>query len=145
MSIDNLPTYLNLEKPFWRSYFLPVFTRKQFFFLAAAWLLAIVLVFLAGEYGLFVAVPLVASSIGALSMSAPAILITSSNNFEQIASALQAGGWDQSGNSIWVKSGGGALTWENDRVRVINQPDVSIIFGPLFTLQRIKSIIRSQK
>ena len=145
MSIENLPTYLNFENSFWRSYFLPVFTRKQAFFLISAWLLAAGLALLGGEYGLFVAVPLAAASAGALSVSAPAILITPSNNLEQIASALQAGGWDQCDDGSLKKSGISTRTWENDHVRVFNQPDIAIIFGPMFTLRRLKSIVRSRK
>lgn len=128
----------------WRSYLVPVFTLRQAIFLIVAGIMSGVLA-LAFEHGLVIAAILLVSCVGALSMSSPFVLIARSADLNRVENALKAGEWISVGNNQWVRPESKLSAWENDLVHVVAQPDVMIIYGPYYTLSRLKRIILSTK
>ena len=137
-------TQIVRTKSFFRSYFVPIFTRKQLIFFMVCTGISTLLALDGGTVGLSIAFIVICASMGSLSITAPAVLETSDLQINVIESALQSGGWVKCNDGVWRHQTTGLRSWENDQVQIDRRGDRVSVYGPLFTLRRLREVLRSR-
>lgn len=138
-----MKTYLKYQHSTLRTLALPVFTTRQAVFLLLAIAISVSIALATSNDGVrYFAAALIFSSIGVLSISAPAFIIMDRRRSDRVEVILKRGGWKQDASEInWNRSGRWFSKWENDQVCLMREGTITLIFGPYYTLRILKRAI----